>query len=118
MNSLSKKSNHKYLRYTNLLLLFNLYFFSKNSNIEFILSLLLIITIIASQFFWNNPVKDSIIHKIDAIIAKIVILLFILYTIIYKFKFSYLFILLAILVSFYFSNYYSKQEIIVVCISV
>lgn len=78
--------------------------------IEYVLASFLIITIVFSQLFWNNPIKQSKIHKIDAIIAKIVILSFILYTLLYKFKFSYLFVLLAIAISFYFSNYYSNKE--------
>ena len=75
--------------------------------IEYLLVCFLIITIVFSQLFWNNPIKLSKIHKIDAIIAKIVILSFILYTIIYKFKVSYLLVLLAIAISFYFSYYFS-----------
>lgn len=108
--------NHKYLCYTNLLLLLSIFYFlfnlqtNKNSTVEGLLALSLILTIILSQLFWNNPVKSSRIHKIDAINAKIVIFSFILYTLIYKFCFSFLLVLLAIFISFYFSNYYSKQE--------
>ena len=112
-----KRTNYKYLCYTNLLLvlsvlyfLFNLKSINKNSIIEIIFAISLIITIILSQLFWRNPIKSSRIHKIDAINAKIVILTFILYTIIFKFKLSFLFILAAIFISSYFSNRYSKQE--------
>jgi len=65
--------------------------------VEYVLASFLIITIILSQTFWNNPIKHSSIHKIDAIIAKIVILSFILYTLFYKFKISYLLVLLGYL---------------------
>jgi len=51
-------------------------------------STILIVSIIVSQFFWKNPIKNSILHKIDSIIAKIVIILFIFYTLIYKFKYD------------------------------
>jgi hypothetical protein len=110
-------ANHKYLQYTNLLLIISIFYFlfskpklNEKHKIEYLLSLFLIITIIFSQLFWNNPIKQSKIHRIDAIIAKITIFSFILYTIIYKFKFTYLFVLLAISISFYFSNYFSNQE--------
>jgi hypothetical protein len=104
---------HIYLQYTNLLLVLTiLYFFqySKKTMIEYILVLFLISVIISSQLFWNDPIKGSMMHKIDAIIAKIVIITLILYTLIYKFRISLLFFLFVICVSFYLSNYYSNQE--------
>jgi len=104
--------NYKYLCYTNLLLIIPLFIFlfnKRDNKVEYLLSLLTI-TIVFSQFFWNNPIRYSNIHKIDGIIAKISISSFILYTIMYKFIFSYLFILLGTFVSFYFSNYYSSQK--------
>ena len=106
-------SNHKYLRCTNILLIipFLIFIFNKEKPLaEYLLSALLIITIIFSQLFWNNPIKYSITHKVDAIIAKISICSFFLYTVIYKFKFSYLLVLLGVFISFYFSNYYSTQQ--------
>jgi len=110
-------ANHKCLQCTNLLLIISIFYFlytkptlKEKHMIEYLLATFLIVTIAFSQLFWNNPIKHSKIHKIDAIIAKIVISSFILYTIIYKFKSSYLFILLLIGISFYFSNYYSNQE--------
>jgi hypothetical protein len=108
-------SNHKYLCYTNLLLSISFFYFVFNIHeetpyIEYVLASFLIVTIIFSQLFWNNPIKQSTIHKIDAIIAKIVIFSFIVYTLLYKFMLSFLFILFAIAISSYYSNYYSKQE--------
>jgi len=108
-------SNHKYLCYTSLLLVVSLIYFlftrHKNTSItEYILALFLIITIIFSQCFWNNPVQHSYIHKIDAIIAKIVIISFILYTLMYKFRVSYLVVLTGLAISVYFSHTYSSQE--------
>lgn len=109
--------HHKYLCFTSSLLiipilyfLFKIQYLNENSKIEFALALLLILTIIFSQLFWNNPIKDSFIHKMDAIIAKIAIISFTLYTFVYKFHFSYLFILLVICISFYFSNKYSNKQ--------
>jgi hypothetical protein len=113
----NNKTNHKYLCYTILLLIISILYFIFNLQeeketpfFEYILALLLIIIIIFSQFFWNNPIKNSIMHKIDAITAKIGILSFIFYTLIYKFKTSYLLVLLGLCISFYFSNKYSTQE--------
>ena len=115
--SKSKSKNHKYLCYTNLLLIISILFFIYKTNqetqpnqLETVLATSLVGTIVFSQLFWNNPIKHSTIHKIDAIIAKIVIASFILYTLIYKYRFSYLLVLSAITISFYFSNYYSSQE--------
>jgi hypothetical protein len=107
--------NYKYLKYTNFLLVLSIFYFLINITyttpiIEYIFASSLILTITFSQLFWNNPIKKSFIHKIDAIIAKTVIITFIAYTLIYKFKFSFLLILLAIAISFYFSNYYSNKE--------
>jgi hypothetical protein len=111
-----QNSNHKYLQITNLLLIISFFYFlfnttpNKNQKIEFMLASLLIATIIFSQLFWDNPVKNSKIHKIDAIIAKIVIFSYILYTLVYKFVFSYLLVLSAIAISFYYSNHFSTQQ--------
>ena len=109
------KPKHKCLCYTNLLLSISFFYFvfhihEETPWIEYVLASFLIITIIFSQLFWNNPIKKSNIHKIDAIIAKIVIFSFIFYTLLYKFMVSFLFILLAIAISSYYSNYYSNQE--------
>jgi len=100
------------LQYTNLLLVISFLYglFHYTSWVECILLLFLILTMIWSQLFWRHPVQHSIIHKIDAIVAKIVIFSFILYTLWYKFKVSYLFVLLAIFGSFYLSHHYSSQE--------
>ncbi len=104
---------HKYLLYTNLLLIISVVYFLFNENkpvFEYILASFLVITIILSQLFWNNPIKGSKIHKIDALFAKIVIFSFILYVLLFKFHISFLFILFFIALFFYFSNYYSKRD--------
>jgi hypothetical protein len=116
-NAIYGIENHKYLRYTNLLLVISIFYFLFNRQyskqtpiLEAILASLLIVAIIFSQIFWDNPIKKSRIHVIDAIVAKIVILSFVMYTLIYKFRISYLLVLLAIFISFYFSSKYSNQE--------
>ena len=108
-------TNHTYLRYTNLLLVISILYFLFNGQkqkpmVEYVLALFLVATIICSQLFWGNPIKQSRIHKIDAVVAKIVIFTFIIYTLLYKYKFGFLIVLFAIFVSFYLSNYYSNQE--------
>jgi len=115
---MARSSNHKYLCCTSLLFGVSiLYFFymrkekdARNLFGEQILATLLVPTILLSQLFWINPVKYSFVHKIDAIIAKIVIILFIFYTLLYKFKHSFLLVLFGIFGSFYFSNYFSTLE--------
>ena len=88
---------HKYLQYTNLLLVISLFYFlfkKEKPFTEYILAPMIVLIIITSQLFWDNPIKHSQIHITDAIIAKIVVVSFIFYTILYKFKFSFLLILL------------------------
>jgi hypothetical protein len=113
MYTLECSTMYHTVRYTNLLLVLSiLYFFqyAKKTMIEYILVLFLIAIIVSSQLFWNNPIKGSTVHYIDAIIAKIVIITLMLYTLVYKFRFSLLFLLFAIAASFYFSDYYSNEE--------
>ena len=107
--------NSDILQYTNLLLLFSIaYFFIphglKRSSMEYILVSLLLLSIFFSQLFWSDPVQNSTIHKMDAMVAKIVIFSFILYTLVYKFRASYLVVLFALGLTFYWSHTYSSQE--------
>ena len=79
---------HRVLLYTNLLLVISLiyfFFYSNKNYMETMLALTLVPVIISSQLFWRNPIKGTVIHIIDSILAKICIFSFILYTIIYKF---------------------------------
>lgn len=109
-----KFENYNFLLLTNSLLLYSIiYFFTNNTVhtlIEYILVSLLPFTIFFSQLFWINPIRYSVIHKIDAFIAKIVISSFIIYTLIYKYNFSYIILLYFIFLSFYYSNYYSSKK--------
>ena len=76
--------NYKYLKITNLLLFISIVFYllySKKNFVETALASSLYVTIFFTQIFWSNPIKNSLVHKIDAIVAKMVIFSFIFYTI-------------------------------------
>jgi hypothetical protein len=109
--------NHNFLQITNILLLipFYLLLIKEDQNIdEFTLNLLFLSILISSQLFWSDPIRNSLIHKMDAIIAKITIIYFILYILIYsKHKNNLtLFILtiITIILSFYNSNHFSNKK--------
>jgi len=109
-------TNHHYLRFTIQLLFFTLYYFLYNMSrkklhpIEYLLAFLLLLVMICSQLFWNNPIKGSIIHKIDALVAKSTIVCFVSYVIFYKFKLSFLVCILALVLSFCVSHYFAMKE--------
>jgi len=93
-----------------------IYFFSIHKNLEKnILACALFFCLLFSQLFWYNPENNSLIHKIDARIAKLTSFLFITYILFYK-KLSglvlFLYLLLGILTiyAFYRSDYYSTKE--------
>ena len=106
------------LLYTNLLLILSLIYFYFNTIknwTEYSLALLLIAVIISSQIFWRNPLRDTSVHKIDAIIAKVCILSFIFYTLLFKLHtddlaLTYTFLLLCIAVAAGFSGYFSSRK--------
>ena len=111
----TQSMSHKYLCYTILLLFVSIFIFYSNKDeetpyMEYLLVSFLIPIIITSQLFWNNPIKGSKIHKIDAFISKAAIITFMTYILTYKFTYNRLFILSGIITSFYFSNYYSTKE--------
>jgi hypothetical protein len=107
-----------FLCITNSLLIYVFLFsiYKKYKNIhEQILTYLLFQSIIISQLFWINPIKNSDIHLIDLIIAKISIIYFIFYTLLLKklniyLYISYWFIIGGIIISFYMSHFYSSQN--------
>ena len=107
-----------YLCITNVLLVLSIIFFIINSNkniAEYYLIVCLLLTILFSQIFWRNPIKYSMIHIIDAIIAKISFASFIVYTILYKnlniyLLGSYLLLMLTAIYTFFYSHKYSTQE--------
>jgi len=54
--------------------------FAENRNCyEKFLSILLLFNFILSVMFWHNPIKKSIIHKIDGILAKSSVVIFFIY---------------------------------------
>jgi hypothetical protein len=110
--------NYKYLKITILLLFVSIVYYllySKKTFIKECLVGMLFVTIFFTQLFWNEPIKTSFIHKIDALFAKIAIFSFIIYIMLFKLKNIYLiasFIILLsfVVTSFYFSNYYSTNN--------
>jgi len=113
-----QKYKNKVLCFTSYSFLFSFIFFLIHSNKNYhecILSICLIMTYIFSQLFWYNAIRYSLMHKIDAIIAKTSILYFILYTLLCKnmtkyILYSYYIIILGIFIIAYLSNYYSSKE--------
>ena len=100
--------NHRYLCFTNSLLLLTLLYFSiqisrsKVHAIEYVLAFGLVVTIALSQLFWFHPIRGSLLHRIDALNAKVVVACFILYVLSYKFRWS--FVLLVGLIFFSFTT--------------
>lgn len=81
-------------------------FYQKN----IFLFLLLSIVTITSLSFWYNPIKNSIIHKIDGLFAKITIIIFILYKLFIKTNDQIIFFFNALLMLYflYLSDIYSN----------
>ena len=109
---------HSYLCLTSGLFLIPLYIYALKRHKKMgqhLLAFILLLCFIFSQLFWYHPVQHSLIHKVDALIAKITILLFALYTLFYKklcllsLVFYFLLGLLA-LCAFYRSNFFSTRE--------
>lgn len=117
------------LVFSSFLFLLPLYIFfnkSKKNNYEYGLSFLIYINFILSILFWLNPIKQSIMHKIDVFFARVSFVCISLYILfvknnylqnkntcqITKFQFISLLILIFICIStmVYLSNYYSTRE--------
>ena len=85
-----------------------------NSHHNYGLILLLVSTIASSYWFWSNPVRNSLAHTIDALVAKLCIGTFIVHTFstldIIELKLIYLIILSYIGVMSWKSNYESEKE--------
>ena len=76
-----------------------------------ILNLTLFVT---SEFFWINPIRYGIYHKIDGFVAKTTFLYFVFYTLnknnLSKYQLiEYYFTILSFLLTFYGSNYFSSR---------
>lgn len=87
----------------------------ERNSYEIIISLLLFINIICSLAFWSNPIQNSIIHRIDAIFARVSIVFFTIYFLFYKetkliMKNIYLSTLINGVIMFYFSDENSRIE--------
>lgn len=114
----NKIINLQLLRLTNSLLALSFLFFYQVSNkniYEIILAGCLIVTIILSQLFWANPIRFSIIHKMDGIVAKLALSLFIGYVVFVKkmdIILFYLFLILIVWMIFFFllSDFNSRKE--------
>jgi hypothetical protein len=92
-----------------------IYLFKKNKDFKRnILAIILFTCLFLSQLFWINPIQNSLVHKLDAFVAKITTLLFFLYVFYknYLKNIFYICIILGIftIISFYRSNYYSNIE--------
>jgi hypothetical protein len=76
-------NNHKILVFSSsffILPFLYLYFFVENPNpYEMSLSVLLLFNFILSTLFWHNPMKHSIIHRMDGYLAKIMVVLVFIY---------------------------------------
>ena len=110
--------NNGYLCITSLFFVLGLIYFaifSKKNKGECVLSAILLITFIASYWFWSNPIRHSYSHIIDGIIAKISIFSFIFYTLIFKKMdnatfISYIAIMIGLIIFYYYSNLYSSMD--------
>jgi hypothetical protein len=77
--------------------------------------LLLLTNIFLSFLFWLNPIKNSLIHFYDGILAKISYILFTIYILLikdikYKIKLAFLIILFISSIMFYYSNVNSNKK--------
>lgn len=78
---------------------------------EYVLAALLFATIGTSQWFWSDPEKGSLQHKIDGIVAKLTIGSFILYTILCKSPVALYYLWLSLfLITAFASHYFSSRE--------
>ena len=79
--------SNQYLLLSSLFVLLPLslfYFKTYKNNYQYILANLLIINMTLSILFWSNPIKQGLIHKIDAFFARISLICFLLYIIFLK----------------------------------
>jgi hypothetical protein len=97
-----------------ILIVWILSFFHKvNHWIFYLLQLSLAGLFISSCLFWNNQIKQSNYHKIDAIIVRITLILSIVYTLLFNtpstmFLCMYFIVLCFLILSFLASTYYSN----------
>jgi hypothetical protein len=95
-------------------LIYYLAYSSKNVS-ETILTGWLASTIIAAQLFWYNPVRGSLIHRIDGVIAKVTAISFVTYTIHCKnlstpVFITYINLISGIGITAWYSNIHSRRQ--------
>lgn len=76
-----------YLLMSSLFVLIPLLFFyvkTDKNNYEYILATLLVLNMILSLLFWSNPIKNGLIHTIDAFFARVSLICFIIYFVFLK----------------------------------
>jgi len=69
---------------------------------------------ITSEFFWVNPIRYGLFHRIDGVVAKTTFLYFLVYTLnknnlSMQHLIEYYFTILLFLATFYGSNYFSSR---------
>lgn len=89
--------------------------FSEKNTHECILGGSLIAVYIFCILLWSNPIRYSIIHRIDGVVAKVSILYFITYTLTCKkmestAQLSYYMVMVGIGSNAYLPNFYSTRE--------
>ena len=110
--------NHLYLCVSSSLFVTSLFYFtlcSSHCMMEYILAFLLVIVFTTSQFFWYNPIRYSLLHQMDALIAKVTIGCFFMYTFFVKSQndlhfFSYIGLFSLLLIFAALSDMYSEKE--------
>lgn len=113
--------NNYYLIFSSLLLfipilihIFKNILKKNNTRKQDIICLIILCNIIISCLFWYNPIKYSLIHKIDGIYAKISFCIILYYILLIKKsniinKLKFLLILFFTIISFLYSNKFSSD---------
>lgn len=93
---------------------FYIWTYSHHTLCEYILVSLLISTIVCSYWFWSNPIRNSLAHTIDALVAKLCIGTFIIHTFstldMIELRLVYAIVLSYIAIMCWKSNYESTKE--------
>jgi hypothetical protein len=106
--------NHYLLVGSSFLLLFN-YIYERQNVWEHCLTGLVLINFALSVMFWMNPVKLSWTHWVDAVFAKMSLLMFTIYVMFMKpigtrRKFAFTIALSFVAIMAFFSNVYSRLD--------
>jgi hypothetical protein len=113
--------NNYYLVCSSCLLLVSIIYYFCNfdykycNNCEVLLVFFLLLNLILSILFWRKAQYKSVIHKMDALFAKLSFVFFITYILFIKnncykiHKLILIFLIILLLLLFYLSNKYSKR---------